>query len=624
MHRCARDDGEPGLGAEKPVNGWRVEGFNEIRELGSGAQGRVVLAVPEGHDVQVAIKYLAPALLSDQSALAVFRREAETLARVSNPHVARLYQYVETPQGAAIVMEAVSGASLRSVLDNSGGPLSPEAALAVLKGSLLGLAAAHGVGVVHRDYKPANVVVQPDGTSKLIDFGVAALTGQSSRSGTPAYMAPEQWEGSPASPATDLYAAACVLYECLTGTKPYHGRSTAELMTQHLTAPIPLDSVPEPVRPLLARGLAKNPAERLWDAAGFAAELERVAVAAYGPDWERRGLHALAASAAALATAAPLAVLGSFAAESAAPAASATPAAPTAPSSPAAPGFREGAVGKAGFAAKRGGGVAKYLSGTKVIVGAAVVATAAATTAGAFVVRELREDGTTSARPSPAASPTPTTVGGRSTGQFRVGFSNPAPFRENQGPSMTYALTAEPARVKQGTRLTVSVKLDSRNPPIAHSWFLGSKASTTFYLAFYRVPPASEGTLPSTPGEQFVARMRETEKARTTSLPGGWRHFTVTTAYTATVPDAARLSPGRYLVSPFSPPVVGGVEIRNEPVSPASLGAWTQGSLPVVTVLPGTDPRATGSAPPSSSPSSRTPQACRTITRDDGAKIVRC
>lgn len=78
--------------------------------------------------------------------------------------------------------------------------MAPEAALTVLKGSLLGLAAAHAVGVVHRDYKPANVVVQPDGTSKLIDFGIAVLTGQGSRAGTPAYMAPEQWQGGPASP----------------------------------------------------------------------------------------------------------------------------------------------------------------------------------------------------------------------------------------------------------------------------------------------------------------------------------------------------------------------------------------------------------------------------------------
>ncbi|TDC76014.1 serine/threonine-protein kinase, partial [Actinomadura sp. 7K507] len=191
------------------MNGWRVEGFDEVGELGAGAQGRVVLAVPEGRHGggQVAIKYLAPALLGDERSVEVFRREAGTLARVADPHVARLFRYVESPQGAAIVMEAVEGASLREVLDGSDGTLSPEAALVVLKGSLLGLAAAHAVGVVHRDYKPANVVVQPEGGSKLIDFGIAVLSGQSSRAGTPAYMAPEQWEGSPASPATDLYAA---------------------------------------------------------------------------------------------------------------------------------------------------------------------------------------------------------------------------------------------------------------------------------------------------------------------------------------------------------------------------------------------------------------------------------
>jgi serine/threonine protein kinase len=140
-----------------------VRRFEELYELGSGAQGRVVLARRVGTGEMVAIKYLAPALLGDPRHKAMFRDEVNMLVRVADPHVARLYEYVGTPEGAAIVMEAVNGVSLREVLRH--GPMAPEAALVVLKGSLLGLAAAHAVRVVHRDYKPANVLVEGNGNS---------------------------------------------------------------------------------------------------------------------------------------------------------------------------------------------------------------------------------------------------------------------------------------------------------------------------------------------------------------------------------------------------------------------------------------------------------------------------
>ena len=273
--------------------GWAVPGYVGIEELGSGAQGTVVLARHRTGGPAVAIKYLAPDLLGNAAALDTFRGEAELLRRIVDPHVARLFYYVESPQGAAIVLEAVSGRSLRRVLDDQAGPLEPEAALALMKGSLLGLAAAHGVGVVHRDYKPANVLVQDDGQSKLIDFGIAVLTGQGDRSGTPAYMAPEQWEGQPATPATDLYAVTCVLVECVSGEKPFQGTTLEELRAQHTATPVSLDRVPGPLHSLVQHGLAKNPAERTWNAHEFVGELEALAVREYGPDWERRGLIAL-------------------------------------------------------------------------------------------------------------------------------------------------------------------------------------------------------------------------------------------------------------------------------------------------------------------------------------------
>ncbi|MFF3878407.1 serine/threonine-protein kinase [Streptomyces sp. NPDC001978] len=273
---------------------WAVPGYTESLELGSGASGRVVLAVHVETGVPVAVKYLSDSLRTQPGFVQGFRSEARLLGGLESPYVVGLYEYVESPDGAAIVMELVDGISLRTLLIRQG-PLVPEAALTVLKGSLLGLAHAHRVGVVHRDYKPENVLVGTDGSSRLVDFGIAVDSGVSAGiAGTPAYMAPEQWTGAPASPAADVYAATATFFECLTRRKPYQGENFAELALRHLDAPIPVEQVPEAVRGLVARGLAKNPAERPTHAEEFVRELEVMAGAAYGPDWEERGREALA------------------------------------------------------------------------------------------------------------------------------------------------------------------------------------------------------------------------------------------------------------------------------------------------------------------------------------------
>jgi serine/threonine protein kinase len=290
------------------MSDWRIPGFEEVHELGAGARGRVVLARRQAAGELVAIKYLAPELLTDPRHMAMFRGEVNMLARVANPHVARLYEYVETPQGAAIVMEAVNGVSLRDVLGRNP-PLAPEAALTVLKGSLLGLAAAHTARVVHRDYKPANVVVEGNGNSKLIDFGIAMLAGEGADSGTPAYMAPEQWHGHAASPASDGYAATCVFFECVSGRPPYASGETTTLRRMHESAPIPAQDVPEALQALVAHGMAKDPARRPPSAQDFVTWLEQLAAQAYGPDWERRGWIALGAATVVLTAAFPAAAL---------------------------------------------------------------------------------------------------------------------------------------------------------------------------------------------------------------------------------------------------------------------------------------------------------------------------
>ncbi|MGD0706451.1 MAG: protein kinase, partial [Trebonia sp.] len=191
------------------------------------------------------------------------------------------------------------GVSLHEMITRQGAT-SPESALVVLKGSLLGLAAAHQLGIVHRDYKPENVLVDGSGNSKLTDFGVAVKAGERAPvGGTPLYMAPEQWNGEPATPATDIYAATAVFFECLTGQTPFSGR-LGHLAMQHQTAAIPVALVDQPLQALIERGMAKDPRDRPAHAVEFVAELNWVADRAYGADWEERGRNELAKRAAAL------------------------------------------------------------------------------------------------------------------------------------------------------------------------------------------------------------------------------------------------------------------------------------------------------------------------------------
>jgi Protein kinase domain len=268
---------------------WSVPGYTEVRVLGSGGFGEVVLARHDVSGALVAVKYLRHNLLDDREFVDLFRAEARVLASLEDPNVVRLYEYVESPSGAAIVMELVDGVSLREILARQGATTA-EAALVVLQGSLVGLAAAHARGVVHRDYKPENVLVDGAGVSKLTDFGIAARAGDRAiAAGTLAYAPPEQFSGGPASPAGDVYAATATFYECLAGHPPFTGGTTEVLLAQHRSEAVPLEPVPGPLRPLVTVGMAKNPQARPADAAAFVTQLRAAAVPAYGRDWEDRG-----------------------------------------------------------------------------------------------------------------------------------------------------------------------------------------------------------------------------------------------------------------------------------------------------------------------------------------------
>jgi serine/threonine-protein kinase len=325
----------------------------------------------------VAIKYLSEQLRLDLAFVAAFRHEARLLQILRTPHAAAFYEYVESPDGAAIIMELVDGVSLRRLL-HSEGPTGPEAALAILKGSRPGLAAAHGAGIVHRDYKPENVIVEADGNSKLVDFGIAARSGDpGDGSGTPSYMAPEQWSGGQATAATDVYAATAVFFECLTGMRPFRADNVAALARQHQTAEPPVDDVPEPLRDLVRRGLAKHPLDRPESADAFLAELEEIAEGAYGRDWEDRGKRRLSSLAALLVLLFPLHEPGEAVPES----------------------------GTALAHTELGGGAPKVgRLGLKIVVG--LGALAAVVGAGAVVVNTM--NGTELQAQSTAGSPSPT------------------------------------------------------------------------------------------------------------------------------------------------------------------------------------------------------------------------
>lgn len=297
---------ETGTGAELP-------GYTTLRLLGEGGSGTVVLARHDQTGALVAVKWLAPDLCARPGFLDIFRTEAHILVGLRDPHVTALYDYREDGSGAAIVMEYVDGASLRALLGRYGS-LHAETALVVLQGSLLGLGAAHRVGVVHRDYKPENVMVTARGESKLIDFGIAVPAGPATwLAGTPAYMAPEAWVEGAVTPQTDVYAAAAVFFEVVTGRLPFAARDVAEFMQQHTASPVPAELVPPELRELVARGLAKTPAARYSGAEEFLAALERAAVPAYGADWAERGLLALGAAAGGLIAALPFAFGGAAA-----------------------------------------------------------------------------------------------------------------------------------------------------------------------------------------------------------------------------------------------------------------------------------------------------------------------
>jgi serine/threonine protein kinase len=242
--------------------------YRLIELLGRGGMGEVWRALDtEANNRTVAIKLLPAHLAGDSSFVQRFRREAEAAAQLNNPHIIPIHNYGEIDGQLYVDMRLVEGRDLQDVL--SAGPLEPARAVRIIEQVAKALQAAHKVGLVHRDVKPSNILVDDDDFAYLIDFGIArgadqtGLTGTGNMIGSLHYMAPERLQAQEADARADIYALACVLYECLTGSRPFRGDSLESQVAAHLTEPPPQPSsqsnVPSQLDAVIARGMAKNP-----------------------------------------------------------------------------------------------------------------------------------------------------------------------------------------------------------------------------------------------------------------------------------------------------------------------------------------------------------------------------
>src|SRR3954451_5791939 len=260
--------------------------YRVLGRLGAGGMAVVVLAEDERLGRKVAVKRLH-ASASVEDAARRFEREAKLGASLNHPNIVAVYDIDTDDEGVLIVMEYVEGRTLRAEMD--GGPMAPARAIEILCGTAAGLDHAHKQGVVHRDVKPANVLIaERDGAVKLTDLGIATaaertkITGSGIVLGTASYMAPERLDGHAGGPAVDVYATAAVAFEMLSGEKAFTGRTAVEVARRVAEAPPPdltslVPGAPARAAEVLRRGLARDPDAR----PATAGELVRELSAAY-------------------------------------------------------------------------------------------------------------------------------------------------------------------------------------------------------------------------------------------------------------------------------------------------------------------------------------------------------
>ncbi|MDN5860506.1 MAG: serine/threonine protein kinase, partial [Pseudonocardia sp.] len=259
-------NGEPG-GVE------RFGPYELVSLLGRGGMGEVFRAYDTVRRRTVALKRLPRHLAGDRDYEARFRREAEVAARLTEPHIIPIHDYGEIDGRLYIDMRLITGTDLADVIRDSG-PLPAARAVAVIGQVATALAAAHAEGLVHRDVKPSNVLISPTDRGEdfvhLVDFGIVhernttALTATGSTVGTVDYMAPERLQQEECDHRVDVYSLGCILFEALTGAKPFPAASTAAKMFAHMHTPPPRPSqqragIPPGLDDVVAQAMAKDP-----------------------------------------------------------------------------------------------------------------------------------------------------------------------------------------------------------------------------------------------------------------------------------------------------------------------------------------------------------------------------
>ncbi len=255
--------------------------YRLIRRIAIGGMGEVWDAKDEVILRNVAIKILKPEYMGDPGFLERFRTEARHAAKVNHEGIADVYDYGEESGNAFLVMELVPGESLATILEREKS-LAPNRVLEIIAQTARALHEAHSAGLVHRDIKPGNLLITPNGEVKITDFGIARVADQVSLTatgqvmGTVQYLAPEQATGKPATPATDVYSLGVVAYEAISGKRPFTGETQMAIaLAQINEPPPPLDeSIDQSVRELILDCLQKRPAERIGSALELAQRAE--------------------------------------------------------------------------------------------------------------------------------------------------------------------------------------------------------------------------------------------------------------------------------------------------------------------------------------------------------------